>query len=57
MLGLDLYMLGSHKLDFDAVKDLPWYWQDSSPMIYLRVPDVEGIGAAVAESVANYFKR
>nr|DAE35667.1 MAG TPA: hypothetical protein [Caudoviricetes sp.]DAN00971.1 MAG TPA: hypothetical protein [Caudoviricetes sp.] len=28
-----------------------------STMIYLRVPDVESIGAAVAESVANYFKR
>lgn len=56
MLGLDPYMLGSHKLDFDEVKDLPWYWQDSSPMLYLRVPDIEGIGEAVAEAVADYFK-
>ncbi len=57
MLGLDPYLLGSHKLDFGEVKDLPWYWQDSSPMLYLRVPDVDGIGAAVAQAVAEYFKR
>ena len=57
MLGLDPYMLGNHKLDFDEVKDLPWYWQDSSPMLYLRVPDIEGIGEAVAQAVADYFKR
>lgn len=57
MLGLDPYFNGNYKIDFDEVSDLPWFWQDSSPMLYLRVPDIEGIGEAVAEAVADYFKR
>ena len=56
MLGLDPCFNGNYKIDFDEVSDLPWFWQDDGPMIYLRVPDVEGIGEAVAEAVADYFK-
>lgn len=57
MLGLDPYFNGNYKIDFDEVSDLPWFWQDDGPMIYLRVPDIEGIGEAVAQAVADYFKR
>lgn len=56
MLGLDPYFNGNYKIDFDEVSDLPWFWQDDGPMIYLRVPDIEGIGEAVADAVADYFK-
>ena len=56
MLGLDPYFNGNYKIDFDEVSDLPWFWQDDSPMIYLRVPDIEGVGEAVAQAVADYFK-
>ena len=43
-------------MDVEGVSDRPWFWQDDGPMIYLRVPDIEGIGEAVAQAVADYFK-
>ena len=40
-----------------TVKDIPWFYQDSSPMLHLFVPKAEGVAQAVVEAIKDYFKR
>lgn len=56
MLGLDPVMVGKYKINFEDVEDLPWYWQDESPMLYIKVPNIDGVGDAVAQAAAEYFR-
>lgn len=57
MLGLDPNLLGAVEIPFNEVKDIPWFYQDKSPMLYLFAPNIDGAPQAVCESVKEYFKR
>ena len=49
--------LGAVEIPFKEVKDIPWFYQDSSPMLHLFVPKAEGVAQAVVEAIKDYFKR
>lgn len=57
MLGLDPKLIGVEIVDFDAVSDMPWYWENDTPLLYLHLPNVAGVAEAVCNAVADYFKR
>ncbi len=50
-------LLGAVEIPLKEVKDIPWFYQDSSPMLHLFVPKAEGVAQAVVESIKDYFKR
>ncbi len=56
MLGLDPYLLGPHKIDFEDVEGIPWFYNDKSPMLYLKVPAAAKAAQAIAQAVKAYFK-
>jgi hypothetical protein len=55
MIGLDPKVIGAKKIEWNDVKDIPWYYRTSAPMLSLETPAAEGLGKAVAEAVADYF--
>lgn len=55
MLGMDPNLLGSYKIDFEEVKDIPWFYTDETPMLYITVPNVEGVADAICNSIKDYF--
>lgn len=57
MLGIEPDLLGAVKISLDKVRDIPWFYQDSSPMLHLFVPKAEGVAQAVVEAIKDYFKR
>lgn len=57
MLGIEPDLLGAVKIPLDKVRDIPWFYQDSSPMLHLFVPKAEGVAQAVVEAIKDYFKR
>lgn len=57
MLGIEPDLLGAVKIPLDKVRDIPWFYQNSSPMLHLFVPKAEGVAQAVVESIKDYFKR
>ena len=50
-------LLGAVEIPFKEVKDIPWFYQNSSPMLHLFVPKAEGVAQAVVEAIKDYFKR
>lgn len=50
-------LLGAVEIPLEEVKDIPWFYQDKSPMLHLFVPKAEGVAQAVVEAIKNYFKR
>lgn len=50
-------LLGAVEIPLEEVKDIPWFYQDSSPMLHLFVPKAEGVAQAVVEAIKDYFKR
>ena len=36
-------LLGAVEIPLKEVKDIPWFYQDSSPMLHLFVPKAEGV--------------
>ena len=50
-------LLGAVEIPLKEVKDIPWFYQDSSPMLHLFVPKAEGVAQAVVEAIKDYFKR
>lgn len=57
MIGIDPSFLGAVEIPLEEVKDIPWFYQDKSPMLYLFVPKAEGVAQAVVEAIKDYFKR
>ena len=57
MIGIDPSFLGAVEIPLEEVKDIPWFYQDSSPMLHLFVPKAEGVAQAVVEAIKDYFKR
>ena len=57
MIGIDPSFLGAVEIPLEEVKDIPWFYQDKSPMLHLFVPKAEGVAQAVVESIKDYFKR
>lgn len=57
MIGIDPSFLGAVEIPLEEVKDIPWFYQDKSPMLHLFVPKEEGIAQAVVEAIKDYFKR
>lgn len=57
MIGIDPSFLGAVEIPLEEVKDIPWFYQDKSPMLHLFVPKTEGVAQAVCEAVKDYFKR
>lgn len=57
VLKMEPDLLGAVKIPLDQVRDIPWFYQDSSPMLHLFVPKAEGVAQAVVESIKDYFKR
>lgn len=57
MLGIEPDLLGAVKIPLDKVRDIPWFYQDSSPMLHLFIPKAEGVAQAVVEAIKDYFKR
>lgn len=55
-LELNPELLGSYKIPFDEVKHIDWYWTDKSPLLYVKVPKVDGVAGAVVEAIKDYFK-
>ena len=50
-------LLGAVEIPLEEVKDIPWFYQDKSPMLHLFVPKQEGVAQAVVEAIKDYFKR
>lgn len=50
-------LLGAVEIPLKEVKDIPWFYQDKSPMLHLFVPKEEGIAQAVCEAIKDYFKK
>lgn len=50
-------LLGAVEIPLKEVKDIPWFYQNSSPMLHLFVPKAEGVAQAVVEAIKDYFKR
>ena len=57
MIGIDPSFLGAVEIPLEEVKDIPWFYQDKSPMLHLFVPKEEGVAQAVVEAIKDYFKR
>lgn len=57
MIGIDPSFLGAVEIPLKEVKDIPWFYQDSSPMLHLFVPKAEGVAQTVVEAIKDYFKR
>ena len=57
MIGIDPSFLGAVEIPLEEVKDIPWFYQDKSPMLHLFVPKEEGIAQAVVEAIKDYFKK
>lgn len=57
MIGMKPDLLGAVTIPFEEVKDIPWFYQDKSPMLHLFVPKKEGVAQAVVEAIKDYFKR
>lgn len=57
MIGIDPSFLGAVEIPLEEVKDIPWFYQDKSPMLHLFVPKAEGVAQAVVEAIKDYFKR
>lgn len=50
-------LLGAVEIPLKEVKDIPWFYQNSSAMLHLFVPKAEGVAQAVVEAIKDYFKR
>lgn len=57
MIGIDPSFLGAVEIPLEEVKDIPWFYQDKSPMLHLFVPKEEGVAQAVCEAIKDYFKK
>lgn len=57
MIKIKPSFLGAVEIPFKEVKDIPWFYQDKSPMLHLFVPKAEGVAQAVVEAIKDYFKR
>lgn len=57
MIKIKPSFLGAVEIPLEEVKDIPWFYQDSSPMLHLFVPKEEGVAQAVVEAIKDYFKR
>ena len=57
MIKIKPSFLGAVEIPLEEVKDIPWFYQDKSPMLHLFVPKAEGVAQAVVESIKDYFKR
>lgn len=57
MIGIGPSFLGAVEIPLEEVKDIPWFYQDKSPMLHLFVPKEEGVAQAVVEAIKDYFKR
>ena len=57
MIGIDPSLLGAVEIPLEEVKDIPWFYQDKSPMLHLFVPKEEGVAQAVCEAIKDYFKK
>lgn len=57
MIKIKPSFLGAVEIPLEEVKDIPWFYQDKSPMLYLFVPKAEGVAQAVVEAIKDYFKR
>lgn len=56
MIGIDPSFLGAVEIPLEEVKDIPWFYQDSSPMLHLFVPKAEGVPEAVVKAIQAYYK-
>lgn len=57
MLGLEPVLIGAAEIPFDEIKDISWFYTDKSPMLYLEIPNTEGMSLAVADAIKDYFRR
>ena len=57
MIGIDPSFLGAVEIPLEEVKDIPWFYQDKSPMLHLFVPKEEGVAQVVCEAIKDYFKK
>lgn len=57
MIKIKPSFLGAVEIPMEEVKDIPWFYQDKSPMLHLFVPKAEGVAQAVVEAIKDYFKR
>lgn len=56
MIGIDPSFLGAVEIPLEEVKDIPWFYQDKSPMLHLHLPKAEGAEKAVCKAVQDYFR-
>ena len=56
MIGIDPSFLGAVEIPLEEVKDIPWFYQDKSPMLHMFVPKIDGVAQAVVEAIKYYFK-
>lgn len=57
MIKIKPSFIGAVEIPLEEVKDIPWFYQDKSPMLHLFVPKEEGVAQAVVEAIKDYFKR
>ena len=56
MIGIDPSFLGAVEIPLEEVKDIPWFYEDKSPMLHLELPKVEGVPEAVVKAIQAYYK-
>lgn len=50
-------LLGVYKIEWDAVRDIPWYWQDDKPMLYFSTKLApERVSHVMLAGIKDYFK-
>lgn len=57
MIGLNPKFIGSHGIPFEDVKEILWYWQDKTPLLYAKLPNEEKVPKAVCEAIKDYFRK
>lgn len=55
MLELDPSFLGSVEIPLKDVKDIPWFYENGSPMLHVECPDEDRVADAIVESIKDYF--
>lgn len=56
LLKINPSFMGAVTIPLEDVRDIPWFYEDKSPMLHLDLPRVEGVPEAVVKAIKDYFR-
>lgn len=56
LLRINPSFMGSVAIPLEDVRDIPWFYEDKSPMLHLELPKIEGVPEAVVKAIQAYYK-